>query len=97
MADIAIDSAEIEGLILRMRALMAREENILTPNWKWFKKGVHDFSELEISIYNLGHPLIVKPSDEGSTVGLTIVKSPKDIGAAMELAFTVSDQLIFED
>ncbi|WP_370318402.1 DUF3775 domain-containing protein [Oricola sp.] len=27
MADIAIDSAEIEGLILRMRALMAREEN----------------------------------------------------------------------
>ncbi|GAB4356427.1 MAG: DUF3775 domain-containing protein [Oricola sp.] len=26
MADIAIDSAELEGLIIRMRALMAREE-----------------------------------------------------------------------
>jgi D-alanine-D-alanine ligase len=34
----------------------------------------------------LGYPLIVKPNGQGSTVGLTLVRTPDELAAAIELA-----------
>ncbi|MSR06283.1 MAG: D-alanine--D-alanine ligase [Gemmatimonadetes bacterium] len=44
----------------------------------------------------LGLPLIVKPSREGSTVGLTLVKSRGDLPAAIKLAQQYDTQVILE-
>lgn len=43
-----------------------------------------------------GLPLVIKPSQEGSSVGITIVKSPDEIPAAVELAFKYDDEVLAE-
>ena len=44
----------------------------------------------------LGWPLVVKPSKQGSTVGLTVVKEPSDFDGAVELAFQYDDEVMVE-
>jgi D-alanine-D-alanine ligase len=44
----------------------------------------------------LGWPLVVKPSKQGSTVGLTVVKDPLDYDAAVELAGRYDDEIVVE-
>jgi D-alanine-D-alanine ligase len=44
----------------------------------------------------LGLPIVVKPSKQGSTVGLTVVKRPEDLDAALELAARYDDEVMVE-
>ncbi len=45
---------------------------------------------------SLGWPVIVKPSKQGSTVGLSLVRSPGDLEAAIEDAFRYDDEVMIE-
>ena len=47
---------------------------------------------------NLGFsfPLVVKPSQEGSSVGVSIVKEPAQVAAALELAFRYDEEILVE-
>jgi D-alanine-D-alanine ligase len=47
-------------------------------------------------ISRLRLPLIVKPSKEGSTVGLTVVKQADDLSAAIDEAFRFDDEVMIE-
>lgn len=44
----------------------------------------------------LGWPLVVKPNQQGSTVGLTVVKRPEDFDAAIHLAHRYDDEVMVE-
>lgn len=44
----------------------------------------------------LGYPLVVKPNKQGSTVGLTVVKSPEELQAAIDTAFRYDDEVMLE-
>src|SRR4029079_932422 len=44
----------------------------------------------------LGWAVIVKPSKQGSTVGLSIVKAPAELGAAIAEAFQHDDEVMIE-
>jgi len=44
----------------------------------------------------LGFPVIVKPSKQGSTVGLSIVKQPSELEAAIHEAFQHDDEVMIE-
>ncbi len=44
----------------------------------------------------IGFPCIVKPSKQGSTVGLSLVKSPDDLAAAVSLAAQHDDEVMIE-
>jgi D-alanine-D-alanine ligase len=44
----------------------------------------------------MGWPVIVKPSKQGSTVGLTKVTSPSDLDAAVREAFLYDDEVMIE-
>jgi D-alanine-D-alanine ligase len=44
----------------------------------------------------LGWPVIVKPSKQGSTVGLSIVKQPQELQAAIAEAFKHDDEVMIE-
>ena len=44
----------------------------------------------------LGFPVIVKPSKQGSTVGLSIVKAPEDLARAVDEAFEHDDEVMIE-
>jgi D-alanine-D-alanine ligase len=47
-------------------------------------------------IRSLGMPLIVKPSKQGSTVGLSIVKQLEQLDAAIDAAFEFDDEVMIE-
>ncbi len=44
----------------------------------------------------LGWPVVVKPSKQGSTVGLTVVKSPDQLAGAIDLAHRYDDEVMVE-
>lgn len=44
----------------------------------------------------LGWPMIVKPSKQGSTVGLSVVKAPEGLSAAIAEAFKHDDEVMLE-
>ena len=44
----------------------------------------------------VGFPAVVKPSKQGSTVGLTIVRDPAQLPAAIEEAFRYDDEVMIE-
>jgi D-alanine-D-alanine ligase len=44
----------------------------------------------------LGFPVIVKPSKQGSTVGLSIVKTPEQLQPAIDAAFEHDDEVMIE-
>ena len=44
----------------------------------------------------LGYPLVVKPNKQGSTVGLTVVKAPDQLQAAIDESFRYDDEVMLE-
>lgn len=43
------------------------------------------------------YPLVVKPANHGSSVGLTIVDRPEDLSKAIELALSFDDRILVEE
>lgn len=52
--------------------------------------------EVSAEIDSLGWPMVVKPNEEGSTVGLTIVERRQDLAAAFELAARYGHEVLLE-
>ncbi len=69
-------------------------EAIPTPQWVVLEAGVPG-SNVDTSLLG-GYPLVVKPNAEGSTVGLTIVKHPSELNAALEKAGRHDSQILIE-
>jgi len=67
------------------------EKGILTPKWIT-SHSLPGQSELE----DLGLPIIVKPNDQGSTIGLSIVKNINELSGAYNNALKHADSIIFE-
>lgn len=44
-----------------------------------------------------GYPVVVKPSDRGSSVGTTVVREAEDLAPALELAFQYSDRVLIQE
>ena len=45
----------------------------------------------------LGYPAVVKPNQQGSTIGLTIVRAASELPAAMDLAFSYDEDVLIEE
>ncbi len=71
---------------------------IKTPEWITLYKNNRDekISELNAIHDKIGIPCVVKPNDEGSTVGLTIVKEISELEEAINKAFRYSDKILVE-
>jgi D-alanine-D-alanine ligase len=63
-----------------------------TPRYVPFRPG----DDVREAIDTLGLPVVVKPSHEGSSVGITRVRSPGDLSAAIELAARYDGELVIE-
>src|SRR5438270_6490959 len=76
-------------------------DEVPTEDWEvvtlgdWKKKS-GDTSQRDQWLDRIGLPLIVKPSKEGSTVGLSIVKKPGELSAALDEAFRFDDEAMIE-
>ncbi len=67
-----------------------RQAGVATADWLMAPAG-----EQEVE-HQLGWPVVVKPSKQGSTVGLTIVRQPADLGPAIREASRFDDEVMIE-
>lgn len=74
--------------------LVFEKNNILTPEWQatYSSNGINynEFAE------KFGNPIVIKPNDEGSTVGLTIAKNKEEFYRGLETAFNYSEKVLLE-
>ena len=67
---------------------VAKRYGIETPDWQLIQKANQ---EVKMSL-----PFVVKPNDQGSTIGLSIVKDNQLTQSAMDLAFQHGNSIIIE-
>jgi D-alanine-D-alanine ligase len=73
---------------------LMRAQGVRTADWLMSQRAAHPTpAEVERA---LGWPVIVKPSKQGSTVGLSIVKQPAELDAAITEAFEHDDEVMIE-
>jgi D-alanine-D-alanine ligase len=73
---------------------LMRAQGVRTADWLMSQRAGHPTAaEVERA---LGWPVIVKPSKQGSTVGLSIVKQPAELEAAIAEAFEHDDEVMIE-
>lgn len=69
---------------------LLRAGGVPTADWRMAPVGAEEVAR------DLGYPVVVKPSKQGSTVGLSVVKRPEDLDAAVEEAFRYDDEVMLE-
>jgi D-alanine-D-alanine ligase len=69
---------------------LLRDAGVPTPDWLMAPAATGVVEE------RLGYPLVVKPSKQGSTVGLTVVKRREQLEPAIELAYRYDDEVMLE-
>jgi D-alanine-D-alanine ligase len=67
-----------------------RQAGVPTADWVMAPAPVREVES------RLGFPVVVKPSKQGSTVGLSIVKEPSALEAAIQEAFDFDDEVMLE-
>lgn len=74
-------------------------EKIRTPQWiLWDSDNSADISQLQKEIKKkFGYPVVVKPNNQGSTIGLTILQKTGDLKEAVNLAGEYSHQILVEE
>jgi D-alanine-D-alanine ligase len=68
-----------------------RQANVSTAKWLMAPAGADEVNTA------LGLPVIVKPSKQGSTVGLSIVRNASELQPAMDEAFNFDDEVMIEE
>jgi D-alanine-D-alanine ligase len=67
-----------------------RASGVQTADWLMAPASAEEVGDV------IGWPAVVKPSKQGSTVGLTVVKARADYSAAVELAARYDDEVMIE-
>ncbi|CAG1770932.1 D-alanine-D-alanine ligase [uncultured bacterium] len=74
-----------------------KDHGIVVPEGFMIQKGAFTYNEVVQRIEDeLGYPVIIKPNDEGSTIGLSIVHSLDELPAALEESFKYSRDTLVE-
>ncbi|HJY64934.1 MAG TPA: D-alanine--D-alanine ligase [Ignavibacteria bacterium] len=75
--------------------------NVLTPDWFMLERNGFIDVDVDKKIKAaVGYPVVIKPNDEGSTVGLSIVQPDVEdlqLGKAVKFAFDYSDRVMVEE
>ncbi len=75
------------------------KEQIRTPKWiLWESENSSEVLALQEEIgKKFGYPVVVKPNNQGSTIGLTIVQKNGELNQAVNLAQEYSHQILVEE
>ena len=82
----------------KMSKILFQHYGIKTPKWISIPKNNFEPDQVLAMIKkNLGYPCVIKPNDQGSTVGLTICNDESEVIAAINLALEFSDNALIEE
>lgn len=71
---------------------------VRTPKWFSVKNGEINIDKIIDNIKNqLNFPAVIKPNDQGSSVGLTICNSENEVESAINLAYEFADRILIEE
>lgn len=99
LAGMAYTGSGVLASALAMNKAMSKrvfvQAGIATPRWVLVPagSGVAAVEAREVG----GYPLVVKPNEEGSTVGLTIVRGPDGLADALRLASEHGHEILVEE
>lgn len=73
--------------------------NIKTPKYTWFYDYEYDTNKEEIikKIEKLNYPVIIKPANLGSTIGINAAHDRKELEKAIEEAFVYEEKILAEE
>jgi D-alanine-D-alanine ligase len=77
--------------------MIAKTESVPTPEWILIKSDNYSTQLLNENAIKFDFPYIVKPADEGSTVGLSLVNGEDEIEGAIEIAGKHSTNILLEE
>ncbi len=77
----------------QLTKVVLRAAGVFTADWLMSPPEGLDPAEVERA---LGWPVVVKPSKQGSTVGLSIVREPSELAPAIRDAFRFDDEVMVE-
>lgn len=88
LLDIPYHGSGVLGSALGMNKVIAKRlyEHAGLPVARWLVLEGGEPDPLSLVKKTLGFPAVVKPEQEGSTIGITIVRKPEELGPALELA-----------
>ena len=75
--------------------LILRNSSIPTPDWMQFN--LKNTSRINLKPTNFVYPFVVKPNADGSTMGVSIVKSESGLDDAVRLASEFGSEILFEE
>lgn len=74
-----------------------KANNVDSPNYLYFQKSSYEnVNTLQQIQQKIGFPLIVKPSNLGSSIGISICRNANDLDGAIELAFQFDKKVLIE-
>jgi D-alanine-D-alanine ligase len=80
-----------------MSKILFQHYGVQTAKWFSVNKSAGSEAVLKIIEKEIGFPAVIKPNDQGSTVGLTICKEPAEIKDALDLSFSFSNKTLIEE
>lgn len=81
-----------------MSKILFEDFNVPTAKWFSIDKENYSVSEIKDKIINeYGFPVVIKSNDQGSSVGVTVCQSEKEIETALKLGFEFSDRVLIEE
>ncbi len=81
-----------------MTKVMFQHFDVDTPKWFVINKNENDFNLIRSKIKMFfGYPCVVKPNDEGSTIGLTICRGDVEVEEAVDKARKFSAKVLVEE
>ena len=76
----------------RISKALVHRKNLLTPNWVSL-----DNNDPLSSVGDMVFPIVIKPNDQGSTIGLTIVNDESELDDAIKLARQFANVVLIEE
>lgn len=81
-----------------MTKIMFQHYDVATPNWFMIGKNENDYELIKTKIKKFfGYPCVIKPSDQGSTFGLTISRGDSEVEDAVILAKKYAEKVLVEE
>jgi len=81
-----------------MTKVMLKHFGVSTPKWFVIDKNTTDFTSIQNEIKkSFGYPCVIKPNDQGSTIGLTICRGAVEVEAAIKKALEFSKNALIEE
>jgi len=100
MARVKYTGSGVTASALAMNKHVAKNlfesEGIHTPEWLYLPSRQSTLPEYADVVGHLSTPFVVKPNEQGSTVGLSIVKSEAEYVPAVDLAFRYGSSVLLE-